>query len=262
MPPLLAAAQLHVPTVLHEQNAVIGRANRFLAARVAAIGTGFPNLGGVSAEIKAKTHFTGNPVRPAVLTAADMPYPPRMDGRLRLLVTGGSQGARVMSEVVPPAVELLDAQQRARLTIVQQARGEDAAQVEAAYKRMGVAADIKPFFNDLPDQIALAHLVIARAGASTVSELAVIGRPAILVPFPHALDQDQAANAAVLAETGAVTVIKQSAFFPQWLTTELARALNDPAGLEMRALAARQAGVRDAAERLADLVLRVAGGAK
>jgi UDP-N-acetylglucosamine--N-acetylmuramyl-(pentapeptide) pyrophosphoryl-undecaprenol N-acetylglucosamine transferase len=262
VPPLLAAAQFGVPTVLHEQNAVMGRANRFLARRVAAIGTGFPNLGGVSVEIKAKASFTGNPVRPAVLKAAEIAYPARADGKLRLLVTGGSQGARVMAEVVPPAVALLSAAQRARLTIVQQARGEDAARVEAAYAAMGLHAELKPFFNDLPNQIAQAHLVIARAGASTVSELAVIGRPAILVPFPFAVDQDQAANAAVLAETEAVTVIKQSDFTPQWLADALVRALDDPRGLEQRALAAGRAGVRDAAERLADLVLRVAGAAK
>ena len=259
VPPLLAATQLKVPTVLHEQNAVMGRANRFLAGRVSAIGTGFPNLGGVDAAIQAKAHFTGNPVRPAVLTAADLSYPLQSDGRLRLLITGGSQGARVMSEILPPAVELLDAARRARLSIVQQARGEDAAAVAAAYKRISVSADIKPFFNDLPNQIACAHLIIARAGASTVSELAVIGRAAILVPFPHALDQDQAANAAVLAMTGAVTVVKQADFTPQWLAAALALALDDPAGLKARALAAKAAGVRDAAERLVDLVLRVAG---
>lgn len=262
VPPLLAATQLGVPTVLHEQNAVMGRANRFLAARVAAIGTGFPNLGGVSEAIKAKAHFTGNPVRPAVLLAAAVPYPARTDGKLRLLVTGGSQGARVMSEIVPPAIALLDAGQRARVCIVQQARAEDAEEVAAAYRRMGVTADIKPFFSDLPQQIGEAHLVIARAGASTVSELAVIGRPAILVPFPHALDQDQAANAAVLAQSGAVTVVRQSDFTPQWLAAALVQALADPAGLTARALAAKQAGVRDAAERLADLVQRVAGTAK
>ena len=262
VPPLLAATQLRVPTVLHEQNAVMGRANRFLAARVAAIGTGFPNLGGVSEAIKAKAHFTGNPVRPAVLLAAATPYPARVDGKLRLLVTGGSQGARVMSEIVPPAIEMLDASQRARISIVQQARAEDAPQVEAVYTRLGVSAVVKPFFSDLPAQMGAAHLVIARAGASTVSELAVVGRPAILVPFPFALDQDQDANAAVLKGTGAVTVVKQSDFTPQWLAQALARALDDEPGLQAQALAAGRAGVRDAAERLADLVLRVAGAAK
>lgn len=262
VPPMLAAAQLGVPTVLHEQNAVMGRANRFLARRVVAIGTGFPNLGGVSADISAKASFTGNPVRPAVLAAALVPYPARAEGRMRLLVTGGSQGARVMADIVPPAVELLEPAQRARLTLVQQARGEDAARVTEHYARLGVDCEVQPFFADLPNRIAHAHLVIARAGASTVSELAVIGRPAILVPFPFALDQDQAANAAVLAQTGAVNVIKQADFTPQWLAQTLARALDDHEGLARAALAARGAGVQDAAERLADLVLRVAARAK
>ena len=262
VPPLLAASQLKVPTVLHEQNAVMGRANRFLARRVVAIGTGFPNLGGVSADIKAKASFTGNPVRPAVLAAAQAPYPARANGVMHLLVTGGSQGARVMADIVPPAIALLSPEQRARLSIVQQARGEDAVRVSEAYAQLGVPAEVAPFFADLPHRIAQAHLVIARAGASTVSELAVIGRPAILVPFPFALDQDQAANAAVLAETGAVNVVKQTDFTPQWLAQTLARALDDPDGLARAALAARGAGVQDAAQRLADLVLRVAGGAK
>ena len=259
VPPLLAAAQLGFATVLHEQNAVMGRANRFLARRVGAIGTGFPNLGGVTPEIKFKAHFTGNPVRPAVLAAALVPYPVRADGKLQVLVTGGSQGARVMSQIVPSAIELLSPALRLQLAIVQQARGEDAAQVSQTYVRLGVEAQVQPFFDDLPARMAQAHLVIARAGASTVSELAVIGRPAILVPFPFALDNDQAANAAVLAETGAVTVIKQADFTPQWLADALTKALADTAGLVKAALAAKAAGVQDAAERLADLVLQVAG---
>ena len=253
VPPVLAATQLKVPTILHEQNAVMGRANRFLARRVQAIAKGFDNLSIADAGVAAKARLIGNPVRPSVIEAAALPFP-LSTGLLHLLVTGGSQGARVMSDVVPAAVALLDAGERARLAVVQQARGEDEARVGAAYAAMGLAAEVRPFFADLPMRIAAAHLVVARAGASTVSELAAIGRPAILVPFPHALDQDQAANAALLAATGAAIVVKQPAFTPEWLAAELRRALADPASLARRAEAARAAGITDAAERLADLV--------
>ncbi len=261
VPPVLAATHLGIPSILHEQNAVMGRANRFMAGRVDRIATGFAQLGGVSDAIRRKAEHTGNPVRPAVLEAARLPFPGFEDGKLRLLVTGGSQGARVMSDIVPPAVELLPHDQRARLVIVQQARGEDEERVAAAYRRMGIAAEVAPFFADLPARMGQAHIVVARAGASTVSELAVVGRPSILVPFPFALDQDQAANAAHLAETGAANVIKQSEFTPQWLAARLAEAFADPQGLTRRAEAAKSAGIPDAAERLADLVLRVAKGA-
>ena len=257
VPPLLAASMLKVPAVLHEQNAVMGRANRFLARRVAAIGTGFATLGGVDEAIRAKVTAVGNPVRPAVLAAAALPYP-ALDGTLRLLVTGGSQGARVMSDVVPMALELLAPEQRARLRVVQQARGEDEARVREIYARLGLAAEVAPFFADLPARMGAAHLVIARAGASTVSELAVIGRPAILVPFPFALDNDQGANALELAKSGAAEVVKQSGFTVYWLADALSRALADPASLANRAQSARSAGRPDAAERLADLVLAVA----
>jgi UDP-N-acetylglucosamine--N-acetylmuramyl-(pentapeptide) pyrophosphoryl-undecaprenol N-acetylglucosamine transferase len=254
VPPVLAATQFHVPTILHEANAVMGRANRFLAGRVDLIATGFAKLGGVSDEIRAKMQQTGNPVRPAVLAAAALPYPDFADGRLRLLVTGGSQGARVMSDIVPEAIALLDEPERKKLMIVQQARGEDEARVRDLYARLAVEAEVASFFTDLPKRIAEAHLVIARAGASTVSELAVIGRPSILVPYPHALDQDQAANAEELAATGAAIVIKQDGFTPAFLAARLKEALGDEEGLRQRAGAAKMAGIADAAERLANLV--------
>ena len=257
VPPLLAATMLGVPAVLHEQNAVMGRANRFLAKRVTAIATGFATLGGADDSIRAKATVVGNPVRPSVLAAAKLPFP-ASGGFLRILVTGGSQGARVMSDIVPAAIELLSADRRARLKIVQQARGEDAARVRDIYARLALDAEVAPFFADLPGRMAAAHLVIARSGASTVSELAVIGRPAILVPFPFALDNDQAANAAELAKSGAVTVIKQAEFTANWLAQALAAALDDPAALANRAQSAKSAGRPDAAERLADLVLAVA----
>jgi UDP-N-acetylglucosamine--N-acetylmuramyl-(pentapeptide) pyrophosphoryl-undecaprenol N-acetylglucosamine transferase len=259
VPPLLAATMLGIPSIVHEQNAVLGRANRLLAGRVQRIATGFPTLGRLDPKLKPKCVEVGNPVRPAVLDAARLPYPGLTHGRFWLLVVGGSQGARVMSDVVPPAIESLPAEARSRLVIVQQARGEDEARVREAYARLDVEAEIAPFFPDLPRRMAEAHLVIARAGASTVSELAVIGRPAILVPYPHALDQDQSANAAHLALTGAVDVIAQSFFTPEYLSAKLADALANPENLTKRAAAAKQAGIPDAADRLADLVLDVAG---
>jgi UDP-N-acetylglucosamine--N-acetylmuramyl-(pentapeptide) pyrophosphoryl-undecaprenol N-acetylglucosamine transferase len=254
VPPMLAATRLRVPTILHEGNAVIGRANRFLASRVDAIAHGFEVLGGLPGALAAKTHLTGNPVRPLVIEAAQVVFPDWSGGKLRVLVTGGSQGARIFSEVVPAAIELLPEGARQRLVIVQQARGEDEERVRDTYRRLGVAAEVKSFFFGLPGQIAQAHLVIARAGASTVSELAVIGRPAILVPLPHALDQDQAANAKQFAATGAAIVAPQSAFSPQWLATALVEAQGDMASLARRAAAAKRSGIPDAAERLADLV--------
>lgn len=258
VPPLLAARLLRIPSVLHEQNAVIGRANRFLASGVDAIATGFPTLSGAGASLVAKAKYTGNPVRPAVLDAAQVPYPSFDDDRLRLLVTGGSQGARVMSDVVPDAIALLPRDVQERLVIVQQARGEDEARVRIAYEALKLEVEVAPFFRDLPMRIAQAHLVVARSGASTVSELAVIGRPAILVPFPFALDQDQAANAAQLKASGAVEVVAQKDFDAAWLAAALGRAAFASEGLTQRAAAAKHAGVANAAERLADLVERVA----
>ncbi len=259
VPPVLAASLLKVPAILHDQNAVMGRANRFLAGRVQVIATGFPDIGGISPALAARCRYTGNPVRPAVIEAAKIAYPERTDGRLHVLVTGGSQGARVMSDVVPAAIALLSEAERAQVSLVQQARGEDEARVKDAYGKLGFAADVQPFFSDLPQRIAQSHLVIARSGASTVSELAVIGRPSILVPFPFALDQDQAANAAQLAKSGAARVIPQPGFTAQWLADEIRAALSDPAALVRRAEAAREAGIPDAAGRLADLIGDIIG---
>ena len=260
VPPLIAASLLGVPTILHEQNAVLGRANRFLSGRVTIIATGFPNLGGVAPGLQSKLRHTGNPVRPAVRAAAEAPYPDFADGRLKVLVTGGSQGARVMAEIAPAALARLSADERARLCLTLQARGEDRAAAQAACAALGVDADIAEFFPDLPARMAAAHLVVARAGASTVSELAVIGRPSVLVPYPHALDQDQAANADLLAQTGAATVIRQPEFTPDALAAIWRAALADPTGLAARAAVARKAGVPEAAERLADLVADIARG--
>ena len=216
VPPLFAASLRSVPSVLHEQNGVMGRANRLLAPRVTAIATGFRQLANLDPRLQGKVTFTGNPVRALVIEAANVSFAaPEPSGHLRVLVFGGSQGARVMSEVVPAAVERMRPDLRARLHMVQQARAEDVEAVRAAYARLGVAAECEPFFSDLPIRMAAAHLVISRSGASTVAELAAIGRPAILVPLPHALDQDQFANAGVLAEAGGAVRIEQRDFTPR-----------------------------------------------
>jgi UDP-N-acetylglucosamine--N-acetylmuramyl-(pentapeptide) pyrophosphoryl-undecaprenol N-acetylglucosamine transferase len=257
VPPLLAAAFLKIPCVLHESNAIMGKANRFLAGHVDRIAAGLPNLV-VPAPLRDKIVVTGNPVRPNVLEAAKLPYPAFADGAFKLLVTGGSQGARVMADIVPEGIAALPADLRARIRLVQQTRAEDIPRVEAIYKSANVSVEIAPFFTDLPLRIAQAHFVIARAGASTVSELAVIGRPSLLVPLPQSLDGDQAANAAFIEQAGAAETVKQSDFTPAFLTARLAALIAAPDALADRADAAKRVGVADAAERLADLILNAA----
>jgi UDP-N-acetylglucosamine--N-acetylmuramyl-(pentapeptide) pyrophosphoryl-undecaprenol N-acetylglucosamine transferase len=255
VPPVLAASLVGIPCVLHEQNAVMGRANRFLAARVKRIATGF-DIG------KGDPRFVhvGNPVRAAVIEAARTVMPaPSAGGPLRLLVFGGSQGARIMAEIVPPALALLAADERARIMLTQQVRAEDMERVTAEYARLGVAADCNPFFRDLPSRMAASQLVVARSGASTVAELSVIGRPSILVPLPGSLDQDQAANAKVLADAGGAEVMLQPAFTPEALASRLSAMLAAPERLAAMASAARGIGIADAASRTADVVLEVAG---
>jgi UDP-N-acetylglucosamine--N-acetylmuramyl-(pentapeptide) pyrophosphoryl-undecaprenol N-acetylglucosamine transferase len=254
VPPILAAAMLGIPCVLHEQNAVMGRANRFLSSRVARIATGFDIGKG-----DPKFAHVGNPVRAAVIDARTPMLPPMTGGPLRLLVFGGSQGARIMAEIVPPAVALLSEAQRRRLIVTQQVRAEDMAQVTAEYARLGVDADCNPFFKDLPVRMAQSQLVIARSGASTVAELAVMGRPSILVPLPGALDQDQAANAKVLAAAGGAVVMLQPTFTPEALAERLAALLAAPGGLMEMGAKAKSIGIADAASRTADVVLTVAG---
>lgn len=258
LPPVFAATRRGVPTIIHEQNAVMGRANKALAARVDAIAGGFLPAEGGFAE---KTVVTGNPVRPAVLQAAATPYPrPASDGEFRLLVFGGSQGAQYFSEAMPAAIGKLAAAQRARLRISQQARPEDEARVKQAYADMAVAAEVSPFFTDMARRMSEAHLVISRSGASTVSEVAAIGRPAIFVPYPYALDHDQAANAAALAACGGAEVRPQSSLTADVLAGLIGSAMDDPQGLAQRAEAARSAGRPDATRLLADLVEAIASG--
>jgi UDP-N-acetylglucosamine--N-acetylmuramyl-(pentapeptide) pyrophosphoryl-undecaprenol N-acetylglucosamine transferase len=263
IPPMMAATLRGIPTLLHEQNGVMGRANRLLAPRVTAIATSFAGVLDKYPELAAKATRTGNPIRPNVVTAAVRPYPPLdATGPLNLLVFGGSQGAKVMSDIVPYAVEKLEPRLQMRLKIVQQAREEDLSRVREIYAKMQVSADVAPFFSDLPARIAASHLIVSRSGASTVAELAAIGRPSILVPLPHALDQDQKANAGVLMQAGGAIRLDQSEFTPDRLATEIAALAAEPAKLANMATAARTAGAIDAADRLADVVLKVAGLAK
>ncbi|GLK55871.1 UDP-N-acetylglucosamine--N-acetylmuramyl-(pentapeptide) pyrophosphoryl-undecaprenol N-acetylglucosamine transferase [Methylopila capsulata] len=257
-PPLVAGRLAGVPVVLHEQNAVMGRANRMLARFATTIATGFPDVSG--APSGAATVHVGNPVRPQVISASGVAYEaPDGDRPIRLLVFGGSQGARVMSEVVPAALALLPGQLKARLRVTQQARPEDLEAARAAYAAAGIEANLTSFFDDMPARMALAHFVIARAGASTVAELAVIGRPSILVPLPHALDNDQLANANALALSGGAVVWPQARLTPEALSDDLAMRLADGAALSASAAAARRVGKPDAAARLADVVLAAAG---
>jgi UDP-N-acetylglucosamine--N-acetylmuramyl-(pentapeptide) pyrophosphoryl-undecaprenol N-acetylglucosamine transferase len=259
VPPVLAASLRGIPTLIHEQNGVMGRANRLLATRVTAIATGFSGVVANDPKLAAKATYTGNPVRPAVVTAAQSPYPLlEGNGPLRLLIFGGSQGARVMSEIVPLAIKRLMTKARKRLHITQQARAEDLAAVQDVYARLQVAAEVAPFFADLPGRMAASHLIVSRSGASTVAELAAIGRPAILVPLPHALDQDQLANANALERAGGAIRLHQSEFTPDRLAAEITALAAAPARLTAMAQAAQSMGTLDAAERLANLVMRIA----
>lgn len=257
VPPVLAAVWRGVPTLIHDANAVVGRANRLLAPRVTAIATTFAGVFPDGSTLAAKATLTGTPLRPAVLAAAAVPYPAGSD-TVRLLVFGGSQGARVMADVVPAALARLAPSLRARFAVAQQAREEDLARVRDAYAGQSVAAEVAPFFADLPARMAASHLVVARSGASTVAELSAIGRPAILVPLPHALDQDQFANAGVLAAAGGAVRLTQQEFTPQRLADEIAALAAAPQRLAAMAASARSLARLDAAERLADLVLKVA----
>lgn len=259
LPPLLAATLRGVPTIVHEANAVMGRANRFLAGRVTAVATSFPETR-LLGDAGSKAVMTGNPVRPKVVAAARPYETPAAGGRFRLVVFGGSQGARVFSELVPPALAAMAPDQRARLTLVQQARPEDLDRVRATYADLGVEAEILSFFTDLPERIATAHLVVCRSGASSVSELTVIGRPSILVPLPHALDADQKSNAVELERAGGAIMAEQATLTPDVLAGHLTRLMNDPAGLAAMASAAAGQGRPDAVRRLADLAEHVGAG--
>ncbi|MEQ9189876.1 MAG: undecaprenyldiphospho-muramoylpentapeptide beta-N-acetylglucosaminyltransferase [Alphaproteobacteria bacterium] len=259
LPALIAATRLGQPTVIHDQNAVLGRANRLLAPRASAIATSFASVAGLRPRDTGRIVCTGNPVRAAIARLAGSPYSaPQLDGPLDVLILGGSQGAHVFSAVVPEAIRRLPQHLQARLRIAQQVRPEDLAAVEAAYDGVSANITLRAFFTDVPQRLAAAHLVICRAGGSTVAELTTAGRPAILVPFPGALDQDQAANAQAMDEAGGGWLMPQSAFTPDALASRLQRLLTMPDLLIRAAAAAGALGRPDAAAALADLVAATA----
>jgi UDP-N-acetylglucosamine--N-acetylmuramyl-(pentapeptide) pyrophosphoryl-undecaprenol N-acetylglucosamine transferase len=254
VPTMLAAAQLGLPTLIHEQNVVLGRANRLLASRVRRIATGFAATRGLRDADRARAVHTGNPVRPAIHDVGASPYvAPEPGSTIELLVTGGSQGARIFGEIVPAALALLPTQLRGRLHVSQQARPDDKDAVVAQYRDLAIAADIESFFGDMPERLRRAHLAICRAGASTIAELAIAGRPAILIPYPHAMDDHQTANAGEFAASGGGWAIAQPAFTPEALAKQLVSLLADPTALSTAAAAARSFARNDAAARLAAL---------
>src|SRR4030088_2077820 len=260
LPPLLAARMFGIPTAIHEANAVLGRANRFLSSRVSAIATSLPGVLDRDPALSGKTTAVGTPLRPAILAAAAVKFtPPELTGPLRLLVVGGSQGARVMADIVPGAIERLEPALWSRLILTQQVREEDMARVRAVYDRRKINAELAPFFSDLPARLPSSQLVISRSGAGTVAELGAIGRPAILVPLPGSIDQDQFANAGVLAQANGALRLVQADFTPDRLASEISALAAEPARLATMAACARTVGRLDAAERLADLVAKVAG---
>ena len=265
VPTMLAASQLGLPTVIHEQNAVLGRANRLLARRVRRIATGFADTAGLRPADRARAAYTGNPVRPAIREVSKIAYRPPQPGSppgvpIELLILGGSQGARIFADIVPPALAALPPAVRAALRVSQQARPEDCDRVAAQLHEAGIAAEVSNFFADVPERLARAQLAICRAGASTVAELAATGRPALLVPYPHATDDHQAANARAFADAGAGWVLPQSELSAPMLTGLLAARLADGAGLADAAARARRFAGDDAAERLAALVLDLVPG--
>jgi UDP-N-acetylglucosamine--N-acetylmuramyl-(pentapeptide) pyrophosphoryl-undecaprenol N-acetylglucosamine transferase len=261
-PTMLAATSLGLPTMIHEQNGVLGRANRLLAPRVGRIATGFPQTAGLRPADRIRAVHTGNPVRPAILALGDAEYTPSAAGEpVELLVLGGSQGAHIFAEIVPAALASLPQELRRRLRVSQQARPEDLAAIVERYAMAGIAAEIETFFTDVPQRLARAHLVICRAGASTVAELAAIGRPALLVPYPHATDDHQTANARAFAAAGGGRVIPQADFRPDALAADLEVLLADGAPLAAMAERAAAFGRRDAASRLAAVALALEPGA-
>jgi UDP-N-acetylglucosamine--N-acetylmuramyl-(pentapeptide) pyrophosphoryl-undecaprenol N-acetylglucosamine transferase len=259
LPPLLAARLYGTPGIIHEANAVLGRANRFLSSRVSAIATSLPGVLDRDPALAPKTTTVGTPMRPAILAAAGVKFvAPDSTGPFHLLVVGGSQGARVMADIVPGAIERLEPSLWNRLILTQQVRDEDMARVRAVYDRLKVRAELAPFFGDLPARLASNHLVVSRSGAGTVAELGAIGRPSILVPLPGSIDQDQFANAGVLAQANGALRIAQTDFTSDRLAAEISGFAAEPARLAAMAASARTVGRLDAAERLADLVMKVA----
>lgn len=261
VPTMAAAVLLGLPTAIHEQNGVLGRANRLLAGRVRRIATSYAHVEYIDERLSPKVVHTGMPVRANVAALRDASAYPELGaaGPIRVVVLGGSQGARVLSEVIPAALSRLPESLRARLEVSQQCRAEDLDGVRAAYTGTGIAATLETFFTDVPERLVAAHLVIARSGASTVAELTTLGRPAILVPYPHAIDDHQTANAHAIEEVGGAWLMPQGAFTPEALAGRLESLFTQPGTLARAAGCARAAGRPDAAARLADMVAELLG---
>jgi UDP-N-acetylglucosamine--N-acetylmuramyl-(pentapeptide) pyrophosphoryl-undecaprenol N-acetylglucosamine transferase len=255
VPTMLAAKFCAAKTAMHEQNAVLGRANRMLAGRVSQIATSFDRVAAIP-DGAAGVIRTGMPVRPAVAQLRGNPYPEQgPQHRIGILVFGGSQGASVFAAVVPAAIARLEEDLRNRLSIVQQCRPDDLHAAGAAYRDLGIAAELASFFDDLPGRMAAAHLIICRSGASTIAEATTIGRPTIMVPYPHAVDDHQSSNAHALDEAGGGWLLPEEAFTPEILAGRLASLLTMPRILENAAAASKAFGRPDAASRLADMVV-------
>jgi UDP-N-acetylglucosamine--N-acetylmuramyl-(pentapeptide) pyrophosphoryl-undecaprenol N-acetylglucosamine transferase len=255
MPALLAALKDGIPTAIHEQNAVLGRVNRFFARKVSAIATAYPVVEKLADRYADKVHLIGNPVREEVLALRDEDFPALTDESVfRVLVTGGSQGATVLSDVVPEGLSLLPLSLRRRLQVTQQCRAEDIEKVRRTYAEMEIPADLATYITDMAEKLSWAHLVIARAGASTIAELTAAGRPAILIPLPSAMDDHQTANAREMAESGGARAIRQDRFTPVELAKQMQKMAMEPGALQNAARRARACGRPDAARDMADLL--------
>ncbi len=255
LPALLAAQSMAIPTVIHEQNAVLGRVNRLMAGRVNAIATAYPEIDRLKSKHRNKEHLVGNPVRPGVLSLREEPFPAfAEEGLFRVLVTGGSQGARVLSEVVPDGLSMLPPALRSRLQVTQQCRPEDLEAVRSRYANHDIPAELATYFEDMAATLADAHLFIGRAGASTIAELTAVGRPAILVPLPIATDDHQAANTREMVKAGGARSIRQTRFEAKELAKQIRAMAQKPETLATAAHAAWNCGRPKAASDLADLV--------
>ena len=260
-PALLAARALDIPTVLHEQNAVLGRVNRLLAGGATAIGTAYPEIERLKPGHSDRLVLVGNPVRAEIARIGEMPFPPFDEvAPLKILVTGGSQGATILGKVVPSGLGMLEPSLRRRLQVVQQCRPDDIEEIRARYAELGIPAELMTYILDMPDKLADAHLVIGRAGASTIAELTAAGRPAILIPFAAATDDHQTANAREMTKAGGARTIPQAEFTPETLARQIEAIAGDPLALSTAAARSLSVGRPHAARDLADLVERVGGG--
>lgn len=260
LPALLAATAVKLPSIVHEQNAVLGRVNRLLAGRVDAIATSYESVDRLKPKHADKVHLVGNPVRAEVLALREQDFPAFTDeSLLRILVTGGSQGARVLSEVVPDGLAMLPPALRQRLQVTQQCRAEDLEAVRKRYAEHDIPAELGTYFEDMHERLADAHLFIGRAGASTIAELTAVGRPAILIPLPIATDDHQAVNTREMVKAGGARMIRQEAFQPKELAKQIQVMAMNPQSLANAAHCAFNCGRPDAAKDLADLVESMSG---